>query len=246
MRKYRFFSNQPLASGQEVILDHDLAHHIARVLRLGVGEVIYLFNNSGNEFCTQITLVTKNTVTVLITSVEVATTESPLDLHLGLGLIKFDKIDLILQKCCELGVKKVSLIATQHTSIKHAYQRAHEKSGHWQKVLESAAGQCWRSTVPSLEIVEKIEHFINSPDPATVSLILDPRAPKNTLLNEPQPYQKIRVLIGPEGGFSEQECALATAQGFLALNLGPRILRTETACFCALTILQAKYGDLLC
>jgi 16S rRNA (uracil1498-N3)-methyltransferase len=245
MRKYRFFCKQNMVVGQETCLEQTVAHHIARVLRLEAGEIIYLFNNTGVEFCAQITHSSKSLVKVVITAVEQPHTESLLKLHLGLAIIKFDKIDLILQKACELGLSKISLINTKHTSIKSAYARAVEKFDHWQKILESAAGQCWRTIVPELTIVESFENFLTNQE-ADLKLILDPRAPKNNQINNSCKPQAITTLIGPEGGFSEQEVDLAIRQEFRAMNLGPRILRTETACFCALTILQAQYGDLLC
>ena len=244
MRKYRFFSQQSMQVGKQVLLDESLAHYITRVLRLNVGEVIYLFNNTGIEFCAQITQANKNRLNAVISAAESSHTESPLDLHLALALIKFDKIDLILQKSCELGVSRISLIATQYTSIKNAYQRALEKAEHWQKILESAAAQCGRSSIPELQIVPKLEEFFTQTDHASLKIILDPRAINKAQLTHPQ--QAITILIGPEGGFSDPEVELASLQNFSAMNLGPRILRTETACFCALTILQAEYGDLLC
>jgi 16S rRNA (uracil1498-N3)-methyltransferase len=162
-----------------------------------------------------------------------------------LGIIKFDNIDLILQKACEIGVSTISLIHTEHTSIKNASLRAIEKLAHWQKVLESAAAQCWRTILPQVHI-GKLEDFFIHNSAADLKLILNPQTQASyNILSDANPHHNICVLIGPEGGFSEQELIQASAQDFQALHLGPRILRTETACFCALTMLQAKFGDLL-
>jgi 16S rRNA (uracil1498-N3)-methyltransferase len=166
-------------------------------------------------------------------------TDSALPVHIGLGLSRGERMDYAIQKATELGVHSVTPLFTEHSEVRLSSERADKRSIHWQKVAVSASEQCGRCTVPEvhnpLELAEWVKQV-----PAGQGFLLDHSGETGFKGNAPE---QVFLLIGPEGGISATEKALALAAGFNCVRLGPRILRTETAPVVALTALQLQWGD---
>jgi 16S rRNA (uracil1498-N3)-methyltransferase len=167
--------------------------------------------------------------------------ESPLSLTLIQGISRGDRMDYTLQKAVELGVNKIVPVTTERCNVQLSGQRAQKKVDHWQGVIISASEQSGRCRLPTLASVISFDEMLVKFNSGS-RLILEPTA---VLGFKSLPVQmETSMLIGPEGGFSDEEVDTAVKQGFQAIKFGPRILRTETAAVSALAVLQAMWGDL--
>jgi 16S rRNA (uracil1498-N3)-methyltransferase len=242
MRKHRFFINDNLIINNSVNLDNDISHQISRVLRLHVGDSIYLFNNTHGEFIAIIESITKKDVTVRITSQNSDLNIAPLKIHLGQVLSKGEKMDLVIQKATELGVHSITPLYSERSLIKLTADRSNTKHEHWQKIAIAACCQSWRNDVPIIYPAQSLFDWINNnTDPHKLILLPHHGVQKITNLKI---ANAVSILVGPEGGFSEPEADYALQNNFKVISLGPRILRTETAGIAAIAILQANFGDL--
>ena len=170
--------------------------------------------------------------------------ESPLKVHLVQGISRGERMDFVVQKATELGVKRITPLLTERGVVKLDDQRAKKRQQHWQKIAASACEQCGRVRLPLLDAPERLDAWLgNKPAHVESDVILRPGATQSLSAID-MPVTKICILIGPEGGFTDAEYQLADAAGFVAVSMGPRVLRTETAAVAALTILQSRWGDL--
>lgn len=211
-------------------------------MRLSTEAEIFLFNNSGAEYTASITDVKRNAITVMINDVKTLNRESPFKINLGQVLSKNAKFDLIIQKATELGVHSITPLYSEHAIVKQVNERMNTKNEHWQKIAIAASCQSWRTMVPEINPAQTITTWIRQNQDAT-KLILTPTEDAEHLskINVSMP---VSLLIGPEGGFSPNEVDQATTHKFIPVSLGPRILRMETAAIAAITVLQARFGDL--
>jgi 16S rRNA (uracil1498-N3)-methyltransferase len=168
--------------------------------------------------------------------------ESPLDITLALGISSGERMDYSLQKATELGVAAIQPLATERSLVKLAGERADKRLQHWQHVVIAACEQCGRNRVPAVAPVQKLYAYLAAVERNKRLLMLSPDAA--TPLKTVPPSANAVLLIGPEGGLAPAEYQAAQASGFEPVNLGPRILRTETAPVAALAVLQALWGDL--
>lgn len=241
----RFYSPQPLEAGLELWLEPTLARRLSQVLRLKAGAQIGLFNGDGREYVASILEIRPNLCLVRLGAASWPEPESAscLNIHLGLGISKGERMDFALQKATELGVSRVTPLLCQHQSLRLDSGRLAKKHDHWRGILISASEQSGRCRLPGLEPAQQFADWI-AQDIHSMCLLLDPVA--HRCLNElqpPRPDQGLRLLIGPEGGLSQQEISQAFGQGFVGIRLGPRVLRTETAPLAALAALQMLWGD---
>lgn len=242
MRKHRFYIDHEVSLNSAVTLDEEVSHYISRVLRLKLGDQIYLFNNSGSEFIANITDINKRTVITNVTDAIVDTNESPLQIHLAQVLGKGDKMDLVIQKATELGVTSITPLYSEHTVVKNVADRSAHKLEHWQKIAIAASCQAGRNFVPNINTPAMLKNWLQECTSST-KLILHPDQSAQHL-KEINFSTDITILIGPEGGFSNNELQQAQQHNFININLGPRILRTETAGLATIAVLQALAGDL--
>ena len=242
--KTRLFVSGDLINGGEVVLEGDRARYLGRVLRLHVDDEITIFNGTGPEWSAAIESMTKSTATLRVGESREAGTESPLKIHLVQGISRGERMDFVVQKATELGVKRISPVLTEYGVVKLDDKRATKRREHWDNVAASACEQSGRTRLPLIDTpVPLKEWFGRKPADADVDLILKPGA-ATPLPGVDAPALKVCLLIGPEGGFSQTEYEDADISGFRAVSLGPRILRTETAAPAALAILQSLWGDL--
>ncbi len=241
MRNPRFYDPQPLTVSAEISLGDDATQHI-RVLRLKAGAEIILFNGLGGQYCATLNDVQKRSCTALINSFQETANESPLHLHLGQVISRGDRMEFVIQKAVELGVNEITPLISERCGVKINAERMVKKQQQWQKIAIAACEQSGRNIVPTIHSTQPLQTWCESLDPAT-KLTLHPRA-KYSINTLPNNINKIRLLIGPEGGLTDEEINLTETLNFTETLLGPRILRTETAALTAITALQCRFGDI--
>lgn len=242
MRIPRFYCPVALQAPSTLELPDSTYHHAIQVLRLKVGEPLILFNGqTAGEYLAVLETITKRSALVRIESYTAIQSESPFPLTLALAIIKPDKMDFALQKAVELGVTAVQPLLTERSVIRVLKDKQDKKLQHWAGILIAACEQSGRTQIPELKPPLTLDEYLNQP-PLGARIILSPTAQQalgNTLKTA-----GIEMIIGPEGGFTEEELERCINAGVQAFSLGPRILRAETACISALTLLQYHYGDL--
>jgi len=246
MRFTRIFTTQLLTVGSEIVLNAEAAHHILRVLRLKQGEKLKLFNGENFEYIAGITYVNKNSVKVFVEEKTMVSIESPLNIHLAQAISRGEKMDYTIQKATELGVKSIVPIFTGHCNVILEGARLEKKVHHWQTIAINAAEQSGRCQVPKIYPAQQLTAWLMQANPG-LKLALCPKATTSIpklIAGCAQSVNKITLLVGPEGGLTNDEIQSAKNCGFTAVNLGPRILRTETGALVAISILQGLLGDL--
>lgn len=242
MRIPRIYQNSQLQSGTQCSLDEDAANHVGRVLRMQPGQELCLFNGFGGQFAATILESSKKQVVVQVGEFSDTSTESPLSIHLGQVISRGDKMEFTIQKSVELGVKVITPLWSSRCGVKLQGDRLDKKQEQWQKIAISACEQCGRNFVPEIRPVMTLEEWMSEPTDE-MKLTLHPRA-QYSVGTLPPPTNGVRLVIGPEGGLSDEEIALTEQHGFQEMLLGPRVLRTETASLTAITALQCRFGDL--
>lgn len=240
----RLYVSSELQPGRQVQLDEDQTRYVGRVLRLRAGDALSVFNGNDGEFAATIMSIGKLTATIVLGEQIVADTESSLKVHLVQGVSRGERMDFVVQKATELGVKRISPVLTEFSVVKFDAGRAKKRRDHWRKVAESACEQSGRIRPPLIDLPVALNAWLgDKPKDADIDLILEPGAP-DALAKIGAPETKVCVLVGPEGGFSPSEYEDASIAGFTSVSLGPRTLRTETAALAAITILQSRWGDM--
>jgi len=246
MRTIRLYQNQTLHLGQTIQLDAAGFHHAIKVLRLTQGDWVTVFNGQGGAFAGQLTDVTRKLACLQLTHFLEEDNTSPLKLNIGQVMSRGERMDWVMQKTTELGVQTLTPLTSEYCEVKFQQERLSKKVTHWQKIILGACEQCGVNKPPVLHPPTQLVSWLKTVT-TPVRLLLHPAPPDQQL--DIQQYLThnpgdVTVLIGPEGGFSQTETLLAQQAGFVHWQLGPRILRTETAPIAALSILQYLLGDL--
>lgn len=238
----RLYVPLPLITGDHLDLPEDAAHHWTRVLRARVGDTAVLFDGAGTEADTTLQAVSKRGAQVLIGDVRQSANESPLHTHLGQVMSKGERLDYALQKAVELGVSEITLLTSERCELKlRGEERADKKLAHWQRVMIGACEQSGRNTLPLLHGPISVADW-QAQVQAEQKWVMAPSVTGGPQASATSPTS-VALLIGPEGGLSEAEIVAAQQAGFQPWQLGPRVLRTETAPVAALSVLQLLYGD---
>lgn len=239
----RFYCPQALALGSIIDLPSQTAHHVF-VLRLAVGDPIHLFNGEGGAYVASLLEVSKKQVRAEVKVFLPEEAELPYSLTLAQALPEGSKMDWIIEKAVELGVNTIQPLAAQRCVVRLSAERAEKKISHWQAIIEAATEQCGRNRLAHLSAPLALPQWLSQQD-MHKRILLSPRA-EQSLASWAQhhPAQAVTLMIGPEGGFSEEEEALALHHGALMFRMGPRILRTETAGLAAISVLNAAWGGL--
>lgn len=221
-------------------LDADNAAHLIRVLRLSDGDQIEVFNGLGEEYAATLCDVQKKSAAFKIQELIRHEEKPVLTVHLGQVVSKGDRMDFTIQKATELGVSEITPLWSERCDVRLKGERLEKKMQHWQNIAISAcqqSGRCWVPTInPPQDFLDWAKN--NKDD---IRLLMHPHQ-QQPLSQYAQPHS-VALLIGPEGGFSEDEVTQALDTGFTGLCLGPRILRTETASLAAISVLQYVWGD---
>jgi 16S rRNA (uracil1498-N3)-methyltransferase len=240
----RIYLPVTLEEGTVLTLDDTQYHHLATVLRIKNGENIIIFNGLGGEYAGEF-YATKKNAQVKIATFNAINRESLLDLHLGQGLVRGDRMDFVIQKATELGVAQITPLWTALCSVKLDEARSLKRLQHWQKIAISACEQSGRTIIPIIHPPIALAEWAKQ-DFTGISLLFDPsgnHSLKATIQNSSTPGA-VRLAIGPESGWEEKEIAHMKTLSFIPCQVGPRILRTETAGMVGLSILQNSWGDL--
>ena len=288
MRNPRLYVDLPLAAGETVTLPEAAGHYLRRVLRLGSGDALIVFDGRGGEYEATVTRASRAVVEVAVGAHRAVERESTLAVEVGQGICKGDRMDLVVRKATELGVRAIHPLLCERTVVQLDPARAVRRVAHWRAVAVHAAQQSGRTRIPHVAAVEELGTWLSHPGlshpglshpglshpglshpadssagattsdggggaPGTwrprpeggLKIVLSPQARASLPdLAPPAPGKTVRLLVGPEGGVAPREVEHARAAGFTGLRLGPRVLRTETAALVALSILQARWGDL--
>ncbi len=242
MRISRLFVDQTLQENEVISLDSDAAHYLRSVLRLKKGFQLTVFNGQGGEFAATAELISRKEVTLNIGQWRDVNLESALRIELGLSVSRGERMDVAIQKATELGVSSITPVLTQHCVVKLNEERRLQRHQHWQNIIYRACEQCGRNVPPQLNVAMDLAEWLKS-DLAPSRIIFEP-GKQETLKSFPKPEQQVAVLIGPEGGFSEQEVIDAQAASFSALGFGPRVVRNETAAIASIAAMQVLWGDM--
>lgn len=230
MTLHRFFIEGSLIKDKTVFLPEETSHQISRVLRLQAGDQIIILDDNLNEFLLKLEKVDKKQTVGFIQNKTVNKNEPKINVTLYQSLIPKDKFELILEKCCEIGVKEFVPIITKHTQI-HDF-----KKGRWEKILKEAAEQCQRGKIPSLKppltFNQAVDEAVNNGE-VLIAWEKQPQTKEYKLSEVNKTITNISIFIGPEGGFSQQEIDHAFSKGAKLISLGKRTLRSETAAIVA-------------
>ena len=240
MRTPRIHLTHTLDVGKDIALDFRSAHYLSAVLRMKSGMAIIAFDGSGLEFHGTIQALDKKSGSISISESHDPETESSLETTLGIGMSRGERMDYVIQKSTELGISVIQPLITEHCEVKLDDKRARKKIAHWQQISISACEQSGRVVPPEIRPPKSLDHWL---DDLTCQhkFLLDQN--QQGVPDDIRSPKSIAVLIGPEGGLSDKEKALAKSKGFHGLSLGPRTLRTETAPVAALSLFQYLWGQ---
>ncbi len=246
----RLFLNPEQLASEKIVITGDQARHLSLVLRTAPGDPVTILDGNGFKYNCRILQCHKKEVTAECISKEPYSAESHLNITLAQGMPKGDKMDLIVQKSTELGVSKIIPLITERSQIRHTH-----KVERWRRIALSAAQQSGRDKIP--EILEPLEFYelVSKLSPAQenelgiefqgiiFAEVHKERNLKEVLLRLKKTTD-INLIVGPEGGLSENEVTHASEHGYIKASMGPRILRTETAPLSAISIIQYELGDI--
>ena len=239
----RFYCSQPLAVGETIALPEAVAHHV-RVLRLQEGAELCLFNGDGSEYIAHLASVEKRSASAVLKACVARDVELPFEITLVQALPESSKMDWIIEKAVEMGVAAIQPLAAQRCVVRLSGERAEKRHAHWQGVIVAASEQSGRNRLARLAPVDDFHPWLGQQN-MHKRILLTPRATQSLAeWARHQPPQAVAIMVGPEGGYTLQEEDAAIAQGALALTMGPRILRTETAGIAAVAALNTLWGGM--
>lgn len=241
-----------ISSGQidrkKVEVGRELAHHLQDVLRVKVGETLFLVDEQPKRYQAKVTESSPGRLVFSIEGEEIPSRIRPA-IRLGIGLLKGEKMEWVLQKATELGVAAISPLVTQRVIVRPKSDRLAHQHERWMKILTEAAQQSGRWEIPRLDSPADLERFLTETAAGFKFLFYEgssvgpPPHPIKEAIGPLQPPFQGTVLIGPEGGWENQEVAAAAERGYSVLSLGERTLRAETAALAALAILQYEFDQ---
>ena len=230
---HRFFAEPGQIGEKEIVITGADVNHIRNVLRMRTGEEVLIADGRGAEYRCKLTDLSENEVRAQILWKLDGNAELASAVTLFQGLPKSDKMDLIVQKCVELGVDRIVPVSTKRAVVKLDAKKEETRLKRWNTISESAAKQSGRGVIPEVSGVMSFEKALEEAKKLDVLLIPYERAEHmaetRRVMGEIRPGQSVGIFIGPEGGFEESEVEEAVAAGAKAITLGRRILRTETA-----------------
>lgn len=245
---HKFFVQKGSINNDIAVIENQDAKHIVKILRLKPSDKININDCCGNEYTAEIIETMKDKVVAKIIEKIEKSNESPVNIYLFQGLPKASKMDIIVQKCVEIGVYSIIPVITKRV-IANGESKEFKKVDRWKKIAIEACKQSKRSYIPSVEAPINFEDLINRLDDMDIIFIPYENEKENSIKNIINKINKdniknIAIIIGPEGGFEESEVEKIKELHAYSVTLGPRILRTETAGFVMAAILQYEFGDM--
>jgi 16S rRNA (uracil1498-N3)-methyltransferase len=240
-RPPRFFVDAQRLQHEPILLDTSETRH-AQVRRLAAGTTVVVFDGAGTSHLAKVVRISPRAVELtLVQRLPDRSGESPLDMTLAVALLKADKLDTVIEKATELGVNRVMLFTSRYSLGRPSAARL----ARWRQIAIAAAKQCARTVIPRLEGPLELSEVLQEPAACRLLLWEDAQGRQAAdLASIRVAPAAVTLLVGPEGGFAPDEVAAARAAGWLAITLGPRILRAETAAITAVALCQHLWGDL--
>jgi 16S rRNA (uracil1498-N3)-methyltransferase len=245
----RHFFIDPSATINSVVeIQQPEAHHIKNVLRLKLGDRIKLFDGTGFEYDAVITEISAAKVKVEIRSKVRATSKSGVQITVAQAFLKEKKMDDLVRELCELGIARWIPFFSQRSIARPDASRLAGRTRRWHRIAAEALKQCRRSDLPEIAGAHSFDEVLEFSKTCDLNIVFweNESTPlrSSTDSNEKKPIKQILLMLGPEGGFTEQEIQRAKHGGFVVAGLGPRILRAETATIAAVTLVQYLFGDM--
>ena len=242
----RFYVPQPWIENGMLKIEGDEVKHIRKVLRLKTGDGIVVFDGLGKEFEGTIVEERLSSVVIRIQNIFSSERDSPLEVTLAQSLLKGEKMDYLIQKATELGVKEIIPFFSSRSVPSLEKSRGLKRHHRWEKIAVEASKQSGRGVVPKIESLQDYSDMLQMASTEDLRFILWEREgiKLKEVLERSKEKRKIFFVIGPEGGFNQLEVDEAKKTGFTPVTLGRRILRAETASLCFLSILQYERGDI--
>ncbi|MHC4475985.1 MAG: 16S rRNA (uracil(1498)-N(3))-methyltransferase [Planctomycetota bacterium] len=244
---HRFFVAAESFADRQVTLTHQHAHQICSVLRLKTGDHIITLDNQGAEYDIELTAVAQDQVKGHIVDKREATGEPQVQITLYQSLLARQKYEWALQKCTEVGVSRFVPLITHRSLVRRRADVKQEKLARWRRIITEAAEQSHRARIPELTSPLDLDKALHQLAEFDLALIASPDDRANSLrdcLTQCPKVSSIALLIGPEGGFAEDEVQRCRANGAIAFSMGPRILRTETAAVVASSLILYELGEM--
>jgi 16S rRNA (uracil1498-N3)-methyltransferase len=242
MRVSRVYAAVAVGGRVELELTGTAANHVSRVLRLRPGDPLIVFDAAGGEYTATVAAFTRDAVRVTVGEYLDVNRESPLQVTLAQGISRGERMDVVVQKATELGVRRIVPVLAERSVVRLNDAQAANRLRHWRAIAVAACEQCGRNRLPEITPPMSLQDFLVSDYPAGLRLVLSPEG--GLTARDLPASPAATLLIGPEGGLSDAERSAALAAQFTGLVLGPRILRTETAALAALAVIQQQLGDL--
>ena len=245
---HRFYHPKNITENEVIALDSFASNHLQKSLRLKEGDFIELFNGDGFNYHCRIKNVSKKDTQVYCEKRSLNESESSIEIIIAQAMTSNEKLDFVLQKNTELGVKKFYLFEAKRSTNKINNEKILKKIEHFQKIIISACEQCGRSYIPKIEVVKDLKSLITILQKTTLNNIILNTNSKDSqnvrqLFTKSVQDKSFSFLIGPEGGFTPEELAIASKANIKHVNLGKRILRTETASIAIVSSIHSLIGD---
>jgi 16S rRNA (uracil1498-N3)-methyltransferase len=237
MSRRRFFIPPGCIHDGSALLRPDEAHHLRRVLRLKAGDAVELFDGQGNGFSGIVDYREDRVWVTRLVPLDAVAGRQP-RLILAQSLLKSDRFEWVLQKATELGMDEIVPLHTQYCDVRLHPEKLDSRLERWNRIVREASKQCRRWTIPSVHRPEEFDHFLESPCPSDYTRLLFYENAEDSWEKPAAPSSGTILCIGPEGGWQEEEIRAAGASGYRIFNLGPRILRAETAAIAAMVLAQ--------
>ena len=246
MSRRRFYATPDAIDGSTINLSRDETHHLTRVLRLRPGSEVFVFDGCGKEYRCSFHAVKDNRARIEICEALTDEVDSSIQITLAHGLAKGEKFDFIIQKATELGVSNIVPLVTDNADVKLSDKKSEKRLERWQRISLEALKQCGRRRLVEIERPVTLKDFLCAVPTENTVLVFSERGGVsiNNALARASDKKAITALVGPEGGWSDQELTLLDDRRAIAVTLGPRILRTETAAVVAVALIQHILGDL--
>jgi 16S rRNA (uracil1498-N3)-methyltransferase len=245
---HRFFAPALDPGDETVTLPRDEAEHLTRVLRLGVGDIVSVFDGRGREFLARVASAQRRDVRVNLMSRIEPAAESAVAITLAQTVLKGDKMDEVIRDAVMLGVAAIQPIVSKRTEVTVAALIKGARVDRWRRVAIASVKQSRRATVPEVRTPLTLETFLDEPATAMRLMLVEPAAGAASeplsALKDGQIPADATVLVGPEGGWTETECHHAHGRGVRLVTLGHRTLRADAVPVAAICVLQFLWGDL--
>ena len=241
-----FIASHQIRNGT-VTITGDLLNHLRASLRIEIGERIWLCDEHHRRYHVHVAQLNKRELSGTVLEERQAPPSRNPSIVLAQAILKGDRMDWVIQKATELGVRAIIPLLTRRGVVRPTALRVESQQARWQRIALEAAQQSEQWTVPSIRLPMNAETFFTQPGDFSAKLILSERVEGHSLRSLPLPNgseASLAVVIGPEGGWTPEETALAERGGFTSVTLGSRILRAETAALASVSVLQSRLGEL--